>query len=314
MREAPGTGPATTDVGWGAPRAGRGIGAPGSAHAAAPSRPAGGTDTAAPGAPTTTPTPATAGAVGRDRITAPLGGSTTDGGAAGGGWGDGGPPVGDPYPPKERRRSSPLGIVVVAIALLAVGALALLDTTDVIDVDILTVLATGLLVVGAGLVVGAWYGRARWLIGIGVVLAAALAAVTVIDLPFSGGIGERSVRPTTVAEAEAEHLLMLGELRLDLTDVPLDDLRRPLEVVAHVGVGSLEVLAPPDVTVVIDARAGLGEIVIAGRGAESGFAADRNLTLPASDAGPSVAGDSTEAPEVRLDVRAGVGEVQVSRG
>ena len=57
-----------------------------------------------------------------------------------------------------------LGRAVVGAAALAIGIALLLDNTDTLDVTPKGVVAVLLLVVGVGLLIGTWFGRARWLI------------------------------------------------------------------------------------------------------------------------------------------------------
>lgn len=63
------------------------------------------------------------------------------------------------WEPQAPRPRSVLGLVTVAAALLAVGVVALLDTTGVAGLSLATCLAIALIVVGVGLVAGAWFGR-----------------------------------------------------------------------------------------------------------------------------------------------------------
>jgi hypothetical protein len=74
-------------------------------------------------------------------------------------------------PPAPVRERSLLGRITVGTALLVVGVLWLLRTAGVLPLDAVQLVAAGLLVVGVGLLVGAFAGRARWLILVGIVLA-----------------------------------------------------------------------------------------------------------------------------------------------
>ena len=42
------------------------------------------------------------------------------------------------------------------------------------------------------------------------------ANVKMIDVPFKGGIGEKTERPASTAELKSEYHLAIGELKLDL--------------------------------------------------------------------------------------------------
>lgn len=210
---------------------------------------------------------------------------------------------GDPVSPAEPPRpSSALGPIVLGLVAIGAGVLALLHTSGAVDVDLRDALAVALVVLGAGLVVGAWYGRARWLIFTAALLTVVLSGVTALNIPLAGGVGERTFAPTGAADASGGYELAVGELHLDLTDLTpaaLDQLDGPIE--ASLGVGSLQVRVPNGVTVVVVGRASLGVISIDGQTAE-GFDVGRRVTL-----GPG-------EPDLELDLRVGMGEVEVTRG
>lgn len=168
------------------------------------------------------------------------------------------PPVPLHRPP---RPSSKLPAVVLSTMLLVGGVLALVEVSGAADVALDTALALLLLVLGAGLLVGTWFGRARSLILLGLPLTVLTSAATVMDVPFTGGAGERSWRPTTVAELEDEYHLGAGEAALDLSELDLDG--RTRRVAASLAVGELVVILP-DATVRLDARTGMGALVAPG--------------------------------------------------
>lgn len=223
-------------------------------------------------------------------------------GAAGGppGWGP--PPTapsyGPPPPPVPPAPTSNLGLLTVSALGVVVGALLLAGALGVDGITASGVLAAALLVTGAGLLVGARWGRARGLIALAVVLALALGATSSFDHRFGGSAGER----TWIVDASTERELGAGSAVLDLT--PLAGARRTVDVEARVGVGELVVLVPEGLRVDLDAEVGLGELRMSGRDGvvrtESGGGLDRTAEL-----GP--AGRRT----VQLDVRVGLGTLEV---
>src|SRR5439155_17989924 len=66
-----------------------------------------------------------------------------------------------PPPPVAAKPRSPLGRLVLSLALFGVGIVALIDVAGA-RVPASVYFAVALAVVAAGLVAGAWYGRARW--------------------------------------------------------------------------------------------------------------------------------------------------------
>ena len=200
-----------------------------------------------------------------------------------------------PDAPAEARppRSALVPVTLSLLAVLA-GGLSLLG------VSVTTGLALALLLTGGALILGAWRGRARWLIPVGLLLSVALATASVIDVPIRGGAGDVSHRPATLAEIRSPYRLAAGELFLDLRDLRLDG--ETLTVVASVAAGSLQVVVPADVAVDVDAHVGAGELDVLGRHSE-GVDVDRTVT----ESGQEGAG--------RLVLRAetGIGQVEVRR-
>ena len=187
-------------------------------------------------------------------------------------------------------------LVPVTLSLLAVLAGGL----TLVGVSATTGLALALLLTGGALVVGAWRGRARWLIPVGLVLSMALAAASVIDVPVRGGAGEVSFRPVTLEEIRSPYRLGAGELALDLSAL---DLRGgTVTIVASIAAGSLDIVVPADVAVEIDAHVGAGDMILLGRESE-GFDVDREV----SEVGREGAG------RLILRTRAGLGMVEVRR-
>ena len=155
------------------------------------------------------------------------------------------------------------------------GVTALLASTGVLDVDIEVAGAIALGIVGTGLVVSAWFGRARGLVPLAILITIALGVVALIDTPLEGGIGDRNYRPASVRELEDEYRLAIGTMRLDLRDAPL---RVGItDVTASVGIGELQVVVPADVTVEVHGEAGVGRVAVFGA-AEGGVAVERDDT------------------------------------
>src|SRR5204862_6764087 len=126
-----------------------------------------------------------------------------------------------PRPPRPPRRRSFLTPLTISVLLIGAGAAAFLDSVGAVHVTLAAVLASGLIVVGAALVLSTWFGRARGLIPIGVILLLATIPASVIDVPISGGIGEREYRPFARADLRRTYELGIGHLVVDLRNTPL---------------------------------------------------------------------------------------------
>lgn len=210
------------------------------------------------------------------------------------------PPPAPDRPPRPPRERSKLTALTLSAAVLAAGVLATVEAADIADVDLAAAFAVCLLVVGAGLLVGALYGRGTGLIGVGVLLTIATAVATVTDVPFRGGAGERDWRPVSLAELDDEYHLGAGEAFLDLSDLELDGQTRMLEVT--LGMGELRVLLPPSaVAVDIDGHVGFGQLTVLGE-RDEGVDLDQRRRVGSGRSG-----------RLELDLRVGMGELEVSR-
>jgi hypothetical protein len=200
------------------------------------------------------------------------------------------------------RRRSVLTPLTLSVALLLVGALVGLDASGAQAVATTTILAVALSVLGLGLVVGAWLGRARGLIWVGCVLTVVLLASSTLDVPLRGGTGQRDWLPTSVVDVATPYRLGAGEAKLDLTHLPNSGAGQT--VVASVGMGQLVVTVPRDVDVVVNARAGGGNLHLFGTD-RGGLATTRTMTDPART--------RVSAGTLRLNLRVGLGQVEVVR-
>jgi len=211
--------------------------------------------------------------------------------------------------PVERARTGPRsavpGVTVAALLIVAGIGVLLTQFTDV-DLGARGFLGTALLVVGVGLVVGAITGvgpgAKGGLIGLGIILSAALVAVSAVHLP-DGDIGDRTYRPTTAAGVESVYRHSMGDLTVDLTDVDLAGLRSPIDTTIDHGLGDVEVLVPFSADVRVSVDSGVGSTEVFGDSSDSGF-------YPGT--GESWSGDAR--PEIRITIDSGVGDVEVSRG
>jgi phage shock protein PspC (stress-responsive transcriptional regulator) len=196
-------------------------------------------------------------------------------------------------PPRPR---SALGWYVIGAILVGIGLLAVM--ANVADAEVgpgrYFGLAFGLL--GIGLVVGTWWGHARWLILLGVLLVPFAYAASLIGVPVEGGWGSHRFTPTTAGELRAEYRLAGGEIILDLTQIGGPG--EPLEVAASVAMGEIIVLLPEDAGLELEAAVGGGRMSILGDRQSGTRIEDRHL----------IDGDGAQ---FILDLEAGLGEVRV---
>jgi phage shock protein PspC (stress-responsive transcriptional regulator) len=206
----------------------------------------------------------------------------------------------------DRRGGGALTLGVLAVLLIGGGVIVLLRVLDIADIGPERAVAAGLLVVGGAMVVGAWQGHARPLLALGLPLLACLVVLDLVDVPFDAGVGDRTRIVDSRAELRHHYELTAGTLTLDLSDAPLDRGGRGSgpELSAEVGFGELIVIVPPDVTAVVHAKVGAGEIVGDPDGPNDGVDVRRTFRLPGPEG----------ADRVDLDLKTGFGDVEVRHG
>ncbi|MEP7112511.1 MAG: PspC domain-containing protein [Ilumatobacteraceae bacterium] len=156
------------------------------------------------------------------------------------------------------------------------------------------------MVLGAGLVVGTFAGRARWLLV--PALATATAAVAASAMSFAGvdlnhRSGDRNEFIQAGSTVANEYRTGIGNFELDLSNYS-DDVSTAVDV----AVGNLTVVVPENAEVQIDAAIGVGSIDALGS-TRNGYR--RRLSLNHNQVGTQV---------IKLNLRVGVGNLEVRRG
>lgn len=207
------------------------------------------------------------------------------------------PPPPPPSPSKPRPRSI-LGRVTVGALLVFFGTVALLDVTGVLESDPAAVLAIALTGIGASLLLGGWFGRARGLIALGIVVAIVTAGFALVDVPLRGGIGDRDYRPLGIDDVRDEYRLGIGQLTVDLRALDVDD--DTVELTTSLGIGELVVVVPEDAALELTGSASAGEVILLDR-TEDGLRVDtsaRRVGAPGS-------------PTFVIDAEVGFGSLKV---
>lgn len=207
------------------------------------------------------------------------------------------PPPRPPLPPR-RRRSPALTLLVVSLIAIAVAATRIWSEYNQ-DVPLTVYLAIALGIVGLGLVVGTFFGNGGPLIGIGVLLAMALAVGSVLP---SGRLGEQTVAPTSAADVESRYRHGVGLLELDLTRVGDPEALAGRSTELDGGVGVVRVIVPDGLRVTVDASVRAGEIDVFGRTVDG-----TRVSLSASD--QATDGPTGRAFHLQVDHR--VGQIEV---
>lgn len=200
-----------------------------------------------------------------------------------------------------RRPHSPLAGIVASVAVIAVGLLGLLDLAGT-PVSVSAYFAVPLTVIGAGLIVGAWFGHARQLIAFGAVLCVALGIATASE-ELGGASRSANWRPTSIEQLDSRYTIGIGNAVLDLSLLDFAGYSKSIEV--SVDVGNLTIIVPPNVDVRAEAGVDVGDANVFGTEWSGIGQSTRTVTDNGAD-GPG-------GGELNIRATVDVGNVEVRR-
>jgi phage shock protein PspC (stress-responsive transcriptional regulator) len=215
-------------------------------------------------------------------------------------------------PPKPRRESSMLGRLTIAAALIVLSGMALLESSGITigshqsgDLfDPIHYGATGLAIIGIGLLVGAFVGRARWLIIVGILVLPLVFLSAVWPRAFEWTAADQSFSPVTAAQVDSEYSQGAGQFWLDLSQLSPEELAEVGQVTITLGAGEATILVPADTGINVNAKAGLGEVRVS-RAVGSSFDIDTSSGINAR----LIRGVGPEPYVLTLDVEIGAGQI-----
>ena len=213
-----------------------------------------------------------------------------------------------PPPVRPPRPTSILGRLTVAATLIAVGGLAVLDVAGVLFPDPVHYAAVTVGVIGAGLLAGTLFGRARWLIVVGLLLTPLLFLASVGPTwSISGEAGERYIRVETIQDLERVNFEFdhgAGVLEIDLRSFEPPTVTEefyPIPIDARIGAGEIRIWLPKPASAIVHGRVGIGSVDILGH-QSAGLGVSRT--------------EETHSPGVdwvfTIEVNAGVGSIVVN--
>ncbi|MEM8705327.1 MAG: LiaF domain-containing protein, partial [Actinomycetota bacterium] len=204
-------------------------------------------------------------------------------------------------PPREPKPAPFLGPLTIAVLLVFAGVSMVGEQADWWDLDPAVYAGTTLAIIGLGLVVSAFFGRARGLIFAGLIVLPIAWGIAAIDLDWHEGVGEQTDVVRTITELEDNYSFGVGEYELDLSQLELLGEDRTIEV--GLTIGELRIWIPDTMNVGVQADARLGELELLGRDT---FAYDDEFE-------PSVAAGfpGTEPGTLLIDADVGLGVIRV---
>jgi hypothetical protein len=192
---------------------------------------------------------------------------------------------------------------VLSVALVAVGVIMLFDVAGA-SVATSLYFSIPLAVVGGGLVLGAWRGRARALIAVGALLSVALAITASVEnwRPIDAS-GTVTWRPTGIEQLDDGYEISFGDATLDMSAVDFTGTSRSVDV--HVSVGNLDIVVPPGVDVTVQANVEVGNATVFGQ--QWGGINQSQRTISDDGADGSVGG------ELSIEATVDIGDLEVRR-
>jgi phage shock protein PspC (stress-responsive transcriptional regulator) len=189
------------------------------------------------------------------------------GGAAGGGVPPAPvatPPILPPTPARPKETSY-LGRITIGVMLVSLGVMAILDNIPGIPIEPEPrhYMALAVTVLGLGLIVGGFVGRARWLILVGVIMVPTMIFSPVFEYDWASDEFDRTVSPDSFAELDEAYSIDVGNLVIDLSDLPWEGENVSLE--ARVDAGNIEIRIPAGVGIDGVASADVGRVAVLGR-------------------------------------------------
>ncbi|MFC5005893.1 PspC domain-containing protein [Dactylosporangium cerinum] len=210
-----------------------------------------------------------------------------------------------PKPPKPPKVRSRLGRVIFSLICVSLGVLAAFEVTTA-NFLVSTYFAVPLAVVALGLIVGAWFGRARLMILLGVLLSIALAistASTGEDIGRPQRIENINLNPTSVKQLDRDYRTDIGDINADLSGVDFSGENTDLEFRIDL-TGNMRITLPPNVDVTVEVRVEGGDCHILGREC-GGFNQNNEFT----DTGT----DGVGGGELHLNLYLRYGNLEVTR-
>jgi phage shock protein PspC (stress-responsive transcriptional regulator) len=212
------------------------------------------------------------------------------------------PPPSAPVKMSDTRSAKRLRLVAVIVLGLTLSGLGVAQALS-LAIPLAGYLAAALLVIGLTLLAATWFGRARGLLPLGVLLAIAVAIVTAAGPAIRAPYDATSVRAyASLAELPAGDSTDVGKLSVDLSRVAVTS---DVTYAAHVDLGQLIVRVPEDANVVINYRADLGAVRAYGAEVRAGS----ELTGQVTDPQPAERGQHT----LTLDLSVDAGNIEVQR-
>jgi hypothetical protein len=206
-------------------------------------------------------------------------------------------------PIRQRRERSRLGLLTFSLMLVVIGMMTALDLAG-FDIPPAAYFAAALAVVGTGLIIGTWIGRARGLIAVGILLMILTGGASATHWT-SFNAGNRDLVVTSFSDLESSYEQNLGSTTLDLSRLDFAGHSGPVDLTLRSNMGNFTVIVPRDVDVTISASANLSNVDAFGQSWGGVDTGRRQVT----DNGP----DGPGGGQLHIDATLAMSNLEVSR-
>lgn len=200
-----------------------------------------------------------------------------------------------------RRERSPLGWLTLGIALLVVGGAAILQNLGALSLRLVRFPALFVLILGIGILVGSWVGRARWLVLPVLLVAPVMLLASLVQVPLVGGFQGVHATIHSPGQVRSAYRAVAGNVFLDTA--PLECTGSRIVLHESTGFGTVSLYVPFDAHVVVSGKTGLGTVYLGRRSPGGVDVAGRAILEPQFGDGPTIV----------ADLEAGLGNVEVIR-
>ena len=169
------------------------------------------------------------------------------------------PAAGPPRLPRRPRERSVTGWLSFGLALATTGITWLLLDTGAAHPSPGQMFALPLAILGLGLLVGAYFGRARWTILLGLLLIPLVVVASIIPTPITGRYTDRYLIFRRADQVQSTYQQSGGNLVFDFTKLGVGE--HPPAIHATLGFGEIKVLLPRGMSAEITGTVGLGNVV-----------------------------------------------------
>ncbi|MDX1469302.1 MAG: PspC domain-containing protein [Acidimicrobiia bacterium] len=170
-----------------------------------------------------------------------------------------------PARPTPAGPKSVLGRMTIGLLILGVGVLAVLSNMAMVPIQAEPrhYVALAVTILGLGLIIGSIWGRARWLILLGVIIVPTLLFSPAFELDWGGDGFDVEHQPQTFTEIAEHYTIDIGNMVIDLTE--LDWNGQTVRLSATVDAGNLEIRIPNAVGITGMASVDVGRVSADGR-------------------------------------------------